>query len=40
MVTREIPQPGSKAHQGEVSVRVWPNILKEMCRQKNIHVLE
>lgn len=29
-----------KAHLGEVSVTVWPNILKEMCRQKNIHVLE
>jgi len=29
-----------KAHLGEVSVSVWPKILKEMCRQKNIHVLE
>jgi aspartate--ammonia ligase len=29
-----------KAHLGEVSVTVWPRILKEMCRQKNIHVLE
>ncbi len=29
-----------KAHLGEVSVTVWPKILKEMCREKNIHVLE
>ena len=29
-----------KAHLGEVSVTVWPKILKEMCRRKNIHVLE
>lgn len=29
-----------KAHLGEVSVTVWPRILKEMCREKNIHVLE
>ena len=29
-----------KAHLGEVSVTVWPEILKEMCREKNIHVLE
>jgi aspartate--ammonia ligase len=29
-----------KAHLGEVSVSVWPRILKEMCRRKNIHVLE
>ena len=29
-----------KAHLGEVSVTVWPRILKEMCRAKNIHVLE
>jgi aspartate--ammonia ligase len=29
-----------KAHLGEVSVTVWPKILKEMCRKKNIHVLE
>ena len=28
-----------KAHLGEVSVTVWPNILKEMCEKKNIHVL-
>jgi aspartate--ammonia ligase len=29
-----------KAHLGEVSVTVWPTILKEMCRKKNIMVLE
>ena len=29
-----------KAHLGEVSVTVWPNILKEICAKKNIHVLE
>jgi len=29
-----------KAHLGEVSVTVWPRILKEMCAQKNIVVLE
>jgi aspartate--ammonia ligase len=28
------------AHLGEVSVTVWPRILKEMCRKKNIFVLE
>ena len=28
-----------KAHLGEVSVTVWPKILKDMCRKKNIHVL-
>ena len=29
-----------KAHLGEVSVTVWPKILKEMCAKRNIHVLE
>ena len=29
-----------KAHLGEVSVTVWPKILKNMCAKKNIHVLE
>jgi aspartate--ammonia ligase len=29
-----------KAHLGEVTVSVWPRILKEMCAEKNIHVLE
>jgi len=29
-----------KAHLGEVSVAVWPKILKEISSKKNIHVLE
>jgi aspartate--ammonia ligase len=29
-----------KAHLGEVSVTVWPKILKNMCRERNIFVLE
>lgn len=29
-----------KAHLGEVSVTVWPRILKEMCARKRIFVLE
>ncbi len=29
-----------KAHLGEVSVSVWPKILKEICSANNIHVLE
>jgi aspartate--ammonia ligase len=29
-----------KAHLGEVTVSVWPQILKEMCAKKNIFVLE
>ena len=29
-----------KAHLGEVSVTVWPKVLKEMCAAKGIHVLE
>ena len=28
------------AHLGEVSVAVWPKVLKDMCAKKNIHVLE
>ncbi len=28
------------AHLGEVSVTVWPKILKDMCAKKSIHVLE
>ena len=27
-----------KAHIGEVSVTVWPEILKDICKKKNIHV--
>ena len=30
----------NKAHIGEVSVTVWPERLKQMCRERNIHVLE
>jgi len=29
-----------KAHLGEVSVTVWPKILKDICKKKNIYVLE
>jgi aspartate--ammonia ligase len=29
-----------KAHLGEVSVSVWPQVLKTMCATKNIHLLE
>jgi aspartate--ammonia ligase len=29
-----------KAHIGEVSATVWPKILKDMCRKKNIFVIE
>jgi aspartate--ammonia ligase len=29
-----------KAHLGEVTVSVWPKILKEICAKKNIDVLE
>jgi aspartate--ammonia ligase len=29
-----------KAHLGEVTVSVWPRILKDTCAKKNIHVLE
>lgn len=29
-----------KAHLGEVSVTVWPKILKDICEKKNIYVLE
>jgi aspartate--ammonia ligase len=28
------------AHLGEVSVTVWPDVLKEICTKRNIHVLE
>jgi aspartate--ammonia ligase len=30
----------NKAHLGELSVTVWPKILKDMCNERNIHVLE
>ncbi len=29
-----------KAHLGEVEVSVWPKILKDMCKKRNIHVIE
>jgi aspartate--ammonia ligase len=29
-----------KAHLGEVSVTVWPEVLKRMCAERRIHVLE
>jgi len=29
-----------KAHLGEVSVSVWPEVLKDMCARRNISVLE
>jgi len=29
-----------KAHLGEVSVTVWPQILKDMCAERDIHVIE
>ncbi len=38
--SRTLMQLLRKAHLGEVSVTVWPKILKEMCAGKNIFVLE
>jgi len=29
-----------KAHLGEVSAAVWPKVLRDMCRRRNIHVIE
>ncbi len=29
-----------KAHLGEVSVTIWPKILKDICEKHNIHILE
>jgi aspartate--ammonia ligase len=29
-----------KAHIGEVSATVWPKILKDISKKKNIHVIE
>ena len=29
-----------KAHLGEVSVSIWPHVLKDMCAARGIHVLE
>ncbi len=28
------------AHLGEVTISIWPDQLKEICKEKNIHVLE
>jgi aspartate--ammonia ligase len=28
------------AHLGEVTTAVWPDVLKEICRRKNIQILE
>jgi len=28
-----------KAHIGEVSATVWPKVLEDMCRERNIHVI-
>jgi aspartate--ammonia ligase len=30
----------NKAHLGEVSVTVWPKVLRDICKEKNIHALE
>jgi aspartate--ammonia ligase len=38
--SRTLMQLLRKAHLGEVTVSVWPKVLKEMCHRKNIHVLE
>jgi aspartate--ammonia ligase len=29
-----------KAHLGEVGVTIWPKELKEICAERNIHVLQ
>ncbi|ABF39581.1 aspartate-ammonia ligase [Candidatus Koribacter versatilis Ellin345] len=38
--SRTLMQILRKAHLGEVTVSVWPKILKEICAKKNIFVLE
>ena len=38
--SRTLTLPLRKAHLGEVSVTVWPKILKEICAKKNIFALE
>ena len=38
--SRTLMLPLRKAHLGEVSVTVWPKILKEICARKDIFVLE
>ena len=37
--SRTMMQILRKAHLGEVSVTVWPKVLKDMCARRNIHVL-
>jgi aspartate--ammonia ligase len=37
---RTLMQILRKAHLGEVTVTVWPKVLKEMCAKRNIFVLE
>ena len=29
-----------KAHLGEVSVTIWPKELRDICAERNIHVLQ
>jgi aspartate--ammonia ligase len=38
--SRTLMQLLRKAHLGEVTVSVWPKVLREMCAKKNILVLE
>ena len=38
--SRTVMQLLKKAHLGEVSVTVWPKVLKDMCRERNIFVLD
>jgi len=38
--SRTVMQLLRTAHLGEVSVTVWPKVLKEMCAKRRIHVLE
>ncbi|MCX6251871.1 MAG: aspartate--ammonia ligase [Bacteroidetes bacterium] len=38
--SRTLMQLLKKAHLGEVSVTVWPKILKDICAKRNIFVLE
>ena len=38
--SRTLMQLLRKAHLGEVSVTVWPKVLRDMCAMKNIFVLE
>ncbi|MBZ0109496.1 MAG: hypothetical protein K8F52_12590 [Candidatus Scalindua rubra] len=31
--------PLKKAYFGELSIAVWPEVFKNICKKKNIHVL-